>query len=103
MGPFEQMVPEPRFQEALSPEVSARLSLGRRHFDPPRFSLHTREAPPQREAHTHQPYLRQPSRGLAQRCLLPPNMETRSARGWTASGKSLSAHSLVPPASLQQV
>lgn len=56
MGPFEQMVPEPCFQEALSPEVSARLSLGRRHFDPTRFSHHTREAPPQREARIHRPY-----------------------------------------------
>ena len=56
MGPFEQMVPEPCFQQALSLEVSARLSLGRRHFDPTRFSLHTREAPPQREARIHRPY-----------------------------------------------
>ena len=56
VGPFEQMVPEPHFQEALSSEVSAGLSLSRRHFDPTLFSLHTREAPPQREARTHRPY-----------------------------------------------
>lgn len=66
VGPFEQMVPGASLPGGLPLKSVPGLSLwAEGTLDFPASPLHTRERPrSQREARTHQPYLRQPSRGL---------------------------------------